>query len=174
MNARRCFLGRDWYAGHTLPLAPAEWTASDSIRFETYFGPLSVYVEKGAAMSRTALFETGTLEFDMAAGPRSSNMGIAFRAQAADAFEVVFFRAGMRGRMEALRYGPAINCIGATWQLVHPPLCGAASRPACGSCERRPRGGRRPGRTLNRMQGPLARSQLESRATTEQPSPSAR
>ena len=81
---------------------PSEWTATDSIRFETHLGRPSVYINKGVAMSRTANFRNGTIEFDMAAGPQSSNMGIAFRAQRPDAFEVLFFRPGASGRVEAI------------------------------------------------------------------------
>ena len=103
----------------TLPLTPAEWTATDSIRFETHLGRPSVYINKGVAMSRTAAFRNGSLEFDMAAAPRSSNMGIAFRAQSAETFEVLFFRPGMSGRVESTQYAPAINGVGAAWQIYH-------------------------------------------------------
>jgi hypothetical protein len=38
----------------TLPLTPAEWTATDSIRFEPYLGRPAVYINTGVAMSRSA------------------------------------------------------------------------------------------------------------------------
>jgi hypothetical protein len=70
-------------------------------------------------MSRTAKLRNGTIEFDVAAGPRSSNMGIAFRAQGPETFEVLFFRPGMTGHPESVQYGPALNGVGAAWQVYH-------------------------------------------------------
>lgn len=105
----------------TLPLTPAEWTATDTIRFENYLGRPAVYINTGVAMSRSAEFRNGTLEFDMAALPRSTNLGIGFRAQRADAYEVVFFRPGASGSDQAMQYAPAINSIPAAWQIYHGP-----------------------------------------------------
>ncbi len=105
----------------TLPLTPAEWTATDSIRFETYLGRPAVYINTGVAMSRSAAFRNGTLEFDMAALPHSTNLGVGFRAQRADAYEVVFFRPGASGSDQAMQYAPAINSIPAAWQIYHGP-----------------------------------------------------
>ncbi|NOT08581.1 MAG: hypothetical protein HOP28_10305 [Gemmatimonadales bacterium] len=102
-----------------LPLTPAEWTATDSIRFETYLGRPSIYINKGVALSRSATFRNGTLEFDMAAGPKSNNLGIAFRAERPDAFEVLFFRPGASGTIDATQYAPAINGVAAAWQIYH-------------------------------------------------------
>ncbi len=102
-----------------LPLTPAEWTATDSIRFETHLGRPSVYINSGIAMSRTARFRNGTLEFDMAATARTSNIGMAFRAAARDAFEVLFFRPGATGTIDAVQYAPAINTVAAAWQIYH-------------------------------------------------------
>jgi len=103
----------------TLPLTPAEWTATDSIRFEDYLGRPSLYINTGVALSRSASFRNGTLEFDIAATPRSTNLGIGFRAQRADAYEVVFFRPGASGTDQAMQYAPAINSIAAAWQIYH-------------------------------------------------------
>jgi hypothetical protein len=109
-----------------LPLTPAEWTATDTIKFEPYLGRPALYINTGVAMSRSANFRNGTLEFDMAASPTSNNLGIAFRAERADAFEVIFFRPGASGTTDALQYAPAINSIAAAWQIYHGPGANAA------------------------------------------------
>ena len=110
----------------TLPLTAAEWTATDTIKFESFLGRPAVYINSGVAMSRTASFRNGTIDFDIAANDKSSNMGIAFRAQRSDMAEVLFFRAGASIPDDALQYSPAVNSIPAAWQVYHGPGANAA------------------------------------------------
>jgi hypothetical protein len=103
----------------TIPLLPSEWVATDSIRFEAYLGRPSVYIDRGAAIARNARMRNGTFEFDMAGSTRSNFMGAAFHATAPDNAEIIFFRLGSSGTNEAIQYGPALNGVGAAWQVYH-------------------------------------------------------
>lgn len=103
----------------TIPLTPAEWIATDTIKFGEHLGQSAVYINSGVAMSRSAHFHNGTLEFDIAAPPRASNLGIAFHAQRSDMFETLFFRPGASGTDLALQYAPAVNSVAAAWQIWH-------------------------------------------------------
>ncbi len=103
----------------TLPLTPAEWSATDTIKFESFLGRPAVYINSGVAMSRTANFRNGTIDFDIAANDRSGNMGFAFRAQRSDMSEVLFFRAGVTDLSQAMQYAPALNSIPGAWQIYH-------------------------------------------------------
>jgi hypothetical protein len=47
-----------------VPLAPEAWNASDSIRFETYLGRPSVYINRGVALARNVSMRDGTIEYD--------------------------------------------------------------------------------------------------------------
>jgi hypothetical protein len=49
-----------------VPLAPEAWNASDSIRFETYLGRPSVYINRGVALARNVSMRDGTIEYDWA------------------------------------------------------------------------------------------------------------
>jgi hypothetical protein len=101
------------------PLTPGAWTASDSLRVETFLGRESVYIDKGAAVITQSDFRDGTIELDMAGTAKTNFMGIAFHATDPDNAEVVFLRIGSSGTSEAVQYGPALNGRGAAWQVYH-------------------------------------------------------
>ena len=105
----------------SIPLTAAEWQATDSIRFEQHLGVSAVYINTGVALSRSAQFRNGIIEFDIAAADKSTNMGISFRATDTENADVVFFRPGATGTDDAMQYAPSINSIPATWQLFHGP-----------------------------------------------------
>ena len=103
----------------TIPLAPERWTATDSLRFTTYLGRPSLYINRGVALATGVEFRDGTLEYDMAT-PRGGNfMGAVFHATSAENSEVVFFRPGQSGTMESVQYAPALNGVAAAWQVYH-------------------------------------------------------
>lgn len=103
----------------TVPLTADRWTASDTIRFETHLGRLSVYISKGVALARDIDVRDGTIEYDMAATKTTNFVGAAFHARSLDFSEVVFFRIGSSRTPEAVQYGPALNDYGAAWQIYH-------------------------------------------------------
>jgi len=103
----------------TIPLTPERWIATDSLRFTTYLGRPSLYINRGVALATGVEFRDGTLEYDMAT-PRGGNfMGAVFHATSAENSEVVFFRPGQSGTMESVQYAPALNGVAAAWQIYH-------------------------------------------------------
>jgi len=111
----------------TIPTTPDAWTASDSIRFETYLGRPSVYINRGVALAKGVAMRDGTIEFDWAATARTNFLGLAFHATAVDNSESVFFRVAQTGTMESVQYGPALNTFGAAWQVYHGPGANAVA-----------------------------------------------
>jgi hypothetical protein len=100
-------------------LTPEAWNASDSIRFETYLGRPSVYINRGVALARDVTLRDGTIEYDWAATSRTNFLGASFHATTPDNSEAVFFRVGSSGTPEAVQYGPALNTYGVAWQIYH-------------------------------------------------------
>lgn len=110
-----------------VPPTPEAWNASDSIRFETYLGRQSVYINRGVALARSVALRNGTIEFDWAATARTNFLGGSFHATAPDNSESVFFRVGGSGAPDAVQYGPALNTYGVAWQVYHGPGANAAA-----------------------------------------------
>lgn len=103
----------------TIPLTPDRWIATDSLRFGPYLGKPSLYINRGVALATGVDFREGTIEYDMVT-PRGGNfMGAVFHATSAENSEVVFFRPGQSGTMEAVQYGPALNGVAVAWQIYH-------------------------------------------------------
>jgi hypothetical protein len=102
-----------------VPLTPDRWTLTgDSLRFETYLGRPSLYLRKGVVIANDVSFRNGTVDFDMALGPRMNWIGLMFHVQSSDAFELVFFRYGATGTMESVQYQPVLMENG-TWEIFH-------------------------------------------------------
>lgn len=110
-----------------VPPTTDAWVASDSIRFETYLGRPSVYINRGVALAGGVAMRDGTIEFDWAATSRTNFLGVAFHATAVNNSETVFFRPGSSGAADAVQYGPALNTYGAAWQIYHGPGATAAA-----------------------------------------------
>jgi hypothetical protein len=102
-----------------VPLSPEAWTATDSIRFLSYLGRPSLYINRGVALARDVSMENGVLELDLAASDTTNFLGIAFRAAAPRFSNVLFLRPGSSGTAEAVQYGPAFNSLGVAWQVYH-------------------------------------------------------
>ena len=102
-----------------IPLTPEHWEATDSLRFENHLGKPSLFIDRGLALAREVNLQDGVYEFSMAATPQSNFMGAAFHAKAMDFSEILFFRIGQSDTSEAIQYAPAMNNLGAAWQLFH-------------------------------------------------------
>jgi hypothetical protein len=100
-------------------LSPDAWMATDSMRFVTYLGRPSLYINRGVALARGAAMENGTLDLDVAASDTTTFLGVAFRAAAPRFTDVLFLRPGASGTEEAVQYGPAFNSLGVAWQVYH-------------------------------------------------------
>jgi hypothetical protein len=59
-------LARAAAAETAIPLTADRWTATNAIKFETYLGRPSLFIDKGVALARGTSLRDGTLELDMA------------------------------------------------------------------------------------------------------------
>ena len=106
-------------AQQSIPLTADHWTATDSLRFVTYLGRPSLYINRGVALAKDAALRDGVIEYDMAT-PRGGNfMGVVFHATTPENAEVVYFRPASSGRPDAAQYAPALNSVAAAWQVYH-------------------------------------------------------
>jgi hypothetical protein len=64
----------------TVPLDAADWEGTDSVRVESYLGRPSLYINRGVALARDVTLENGAIDYDIAATPATSFLGLAFRA----------------------------------------------------------------------------------------------
>jgi len=117
----------------SIPLDPDRWVfsqknfklaqeedASHNGEVVDHLGRRSLRVSKGLAYVRGVDFRDGILDVDMAAGANGRFLGIAFRVQSDDDYEVVFFRPGASGTTQAIQYTPGL--LGANaWQLYTGP-----------------------------------------------------
>jgi hypothetical protein len=103
----------------TVPLTAADWEGTDSVRIEQYLGRPSLYIDRGVALARHATLENGTIEYDVAATPATTFLGIAFRAASPRFSEVILLRPRQSGTYEAVQYAPAFNNVAAAWQIYH-------------------------------------------------------
>jgi len=102
-----------------VPLVPSQWTATDSLRVESFLGRPALYINRGVALVRGASMENGTLDVDLAASDATTFLGVAFRAANPRFSNVAFLRPGSSATEEAVQYGPAFNSLGVAWQVYH-------------------------------------------------------
>ena len=107
-------------------LSASAWEGTDSVRAEAYLGRPSLYINRGVALARDVEMENGTIEYDVAATPKTSFLGLAFRATSPRFSEVILLRPRQSGTIEALQYAPAFNNVAAAWQIYHGPESNAA------------------------------------------------
>lgn len=105
----------------TVPLTADAWEGTDSVRVEPYLGRQSLYINRGVALARGVMLENGTIEYDIAASPRTSFLGLSFRAVSPTFSEVLLVRPRQSGTSQALQYAPAFNNVAAAWQVYHGP-----------------------------------------------------
>jgi len=110
----------------TVSLSASAWEGTDSVRAEAYLGRPSLYINRGVALARDVELENGTIEYDVAATPKTSFLGLAFRATSPRFSEVILLRPRQSGTIEALQYAPAFNNVAAAWQIYHGPESNAA------------------------------------------------
>jgi hypothetical protein len=112
-------LSRTAAAETVIPLTPDRWTATNTIRFESYLGRPSLYIDKGVAVARGTSLRDGTIELDMAMPKAGNFMGAVFHASSPENSEVVYFRPRGSGTPDAVQYAPALNSVGAAWKIYH-------------------------------------------------------
>jgi hypothetical protein len=90
--------------------------ASGNGEMAEFLGRPSLRVSKGLFYARGVDFRNGTIEVDMAPGPNGRFLGIAFRVQSEDHYEVIFFRPRASGTYQAVQYTPGLRGAN-VWQL---------------------------------------------------------
>ncbi|HEV2737295.1 MAG TPA: hypothetical protein VGU66_01840 [Candidatus Elarobacter sp.] len=116
----------------TIPLTADSWTATNGLRFESYLGRPSLFIDRGIALARGVDLRDGTIDLDMATPTGGNFMGAVFHASSTDNSEVVYFRAASSGTLDAMQYAPALNGVGAAWQIYHGDGANAAPELAFG------------------------------------------
>jgi hypothetical protein len=94
--------------------------ASGNGEVAEFLGRKSLRVSKGLFYARGVEFRNGTIDVDMAPGPNGRFLGIAFRVQSEDEYEVVFFRPRSSGTTQAVQYTPGLRGANA-WQIYTGP-----------------------------------------------------
>ena len=93
------------------------WQIADAnARKEEYLGRESLYLTSGFAFLKDVSFEDGVIEVDVATTSLTSFVGVVFRGESADDFEIVYFRPFKSGQPDAVQYTPSFNGS-AAWQL---------------------------------------------------------
>ena len=85
-----------------------------------YLGRQALHLTKGFGYVRGLALQNGTIDADLAFDPEGPFIGLAFRVQSEDEYELFFLRRGLSGRLEALQYTPGF--LGANaWQIYNVP-----------------------------------------------------
>jgi hypothetical protein len=101
----------------SVPFDSDKWQVKDPKgRKEEHLGRKSLYLTSGYAFLNDITFEDGVIEVDMAAPAQPSFVGVVFRFENADEYELVYFRPHKSGLEDAVQYTPVFNGAGC-WQL---------------------------------------------------------
>jgi hypothetical protein len=121
-----------------VPLAPERWIHSQrnfkipepppqhNAEIVEFLGRPCFRMARGLAFARGIEFQDGVIDVDMAADDRSRFLGVAFRIQSDDDYEVIFFRPGGSGTNQAVQYTPGLRGANA-WQIYTGPGYTAAA-----------------------------------------------
>ncbi|HYL78029.1 MAG TPA: hypothetical protein VEU96_27695 [Bryobacteraceae bacterium] len=117
----------------SVPLSPDHWIIGeknerirpgkkldDNGKLVTHLGRESLMLAKGFAYSRNLDFQNGTIDADLAFAANGNFIGLAFRVQSEDEYELFFFRHGASGTLQAVQYTPSFFGANA-WQLYNLP-----------------------------------------------------
>src|SRR4051794_2029533 len=89
---------------------PARWDVLDpAAQRLDYLGRPSLFLDNGLALQKASTFGDGTIDVDIAIHGHASFGGIAFRAEGADDYELIYVRPHLSRRPDALQYTPIFN-----------------------------------------------------------------
>jgi hypothetical protein len=106
-------------------IAPTK-SLQDNGRIVDHAGRRSLKLAKAFAYVRDLDLQNGTIDADLAFGTEGDFVGIAFRVQSEDDYELFFFRKGASGSNEAVQYTPSFMGANA-WQLYNVPTYAGVS-----------------------------------------------
>jgi len=103
-----------------------QWVIRDEkAKVEEYKGKKAICLRSppaspgpGIAYFKDLTFENGTIECDIASPVKTAYLGIVFRMQSEDNYELVYFQPHTSGQWDAVQYDPVFNGS-TTWQLYH-------------------------------------------------------
>lgn len=99
------------------PFAVSRWSIADpGARTGPYLGRPSLFLDNGMALVKAPPFGDGTIEVDIAMHGHASFAGIAFRAEGANDYELIYVRPHLSRQPDALQYTPVFNGSEG-WQL---------------------------------------------------------
>ena len=109
-------------------IAPTK-SLQDNGQIVDHAGRRSLKLAKAFGYVRDLDLQNGTIDADLAFGTEGDFVGIAFRVQSEDDYELFFFRKGASGSSQAAQYTPSFMGANA-WQLYNvPTYAGAADLP---------------------------------------------
>lgn len=94
------------------------WKITDpKARVEEHLGRKSLHLTNGIAYLKDSNFDSGVIEFDIAAPTKLvSFVGVLFRLEDEENYELVYFRPHKSGLEDAVQYTPVLKAAGC-WQL---------------------------------------------------------
>ena len=97
------------------------WVVRDkNAQIETYNGKRAICLQGGYAYLNDVDFRNGVIECDLASPVARSYLGIMFRVQSEENYELIYFQPHTSGKWDAVQYDPVFNGS-TTWQLHHGP-----------------------------------------------------
>lgn len=107
------------YAQTTVPFTSGEWAfKTKDYVLEDYQGKPSLFLKKNTAFLRTASFENGIIEYDVAFPRGRAFIGVTFRMADDDNHEEFYIRTHQSGNPDANQYTPVYGGL-AAWQLYY-------------------------------------------------------
>ena len=109
-----------WILGEKNERAMPGQDLSTNGKVVDHLGQQSLHLARGFAYLRDFNLQNGAIDADMAFDPKGSFIGLAFRVQSEDSYELFFFRKGASGSVQAIQYTPGF--LGANaWQIYNVP-----------------------------------------------------
>lgn len=107
------------YGQITVPFTSDQWTfKTKDYVIEDYQGKPSLFLKKNTAFLRTASFENGIIEYDVAFPRGRAFIGVTFRMADDVNYEEFYIRSHQSGNPDANQYTPVYGGV-AAWQLYH-------------------------------------------------------
>jgi hypothetical protein len=119
-----------WIIGEKNERIPPGRSLENNGKVVDHLGRPALKLAKGFAYVRDLDLQNGTIDADMAFSKEGEFLGLAFRVQSEDDYELFFLRSGLSGDREGLQYTPSFHGANA-WQIYNlPTYAGAGEYPS--------------------------------------------
>ncbi len=109
-----------WIIGEKNERIPPGRSLENNGKVVDHLGRPALKLAKGFAYVRDLDLQNGTIDADMAFSKEGEFLGLAFRVQSEDDYELFFLRSGLSGDREGLQYTPSFHGANA-WQIYNLP-----------------------------------------------------